>query len=74
MPRRKRFNSEHTARSFAKNVDGRVNDLREVLGAKSPWTVTYKSSTKTKAHGQRINTDFCPEEAQGFGYPDEYWR
>lgn len=46
--RRKRFNSENAAKSFAAKVDGKVNDLRDVEGAKSPFTVTYKVTAKTK--------------------------
>ena len=34
MARRKRFNTEESALSFAKKVDGKVNDLREIKEAK----------------------------------------
>lgn len=64
MPRRKRFNNEDAAKSFAKNVDGRVNDLRDIENAKSPFTVTYKPSEKTKAHGQIRDVE----------YPEEFWK
>jgi len=74
MARRKRFNSENAARSFAKKVNGRVNDLREIAEAKSPWTVTYEPSAKTKAHGQMKDDDWFPEEGRDFGYPNEYWQ
>ena len=74
MPRRKRFNSEKVAQSFAKKVNGKVNDLREIEGAKSLFTVTYEPSEKTRLHGQMINMDFCPEDNGDFGYPNEYWK
>ena len=57
MARRKRFNIEKDALSFAKKVDGKVNDLRKIKEAKSPFTVTYKPSEKTKAHGQISKRD-----------------
>ena len=50
MARRIRFNSKKSAESFAKKVDGKVNDCRDIKEAKSPFTVTYKPSQKTKAH------------------------
>jgi len=74
MARRKRFNSEKAALSFAKKVDGKVNDLRKIKEAKSPFTVTYEPSEKTKAHGQISERDWCPEEDRDFGYPNEYWK
>ena len=74
MPRRKRFNSENAAKSFAKKVDGKVNDLREISGAKSPFTVTYQPTAKTKSHGQRLNNDWCPEENRDFGYSNDFWN
>ena len=52
MARRKRFNSEKSALSFAKKVDGKVNDCRNIEGAKSPFTVTYQPNEKTRKHGQ----------------------
>lgn len=72
MKKRKRFNSETSAESFAKKVNGKVNDLREMEGAKSSFTVTYESSEKTKSHGQ--SPDFCPEENRDFGYSNDYWQ
>ncbi|MCH7516017.1 MAG: hypothetical protein IIB08_02620 [Bacteroidetes bacterium] len=74
MARRKRFNSEKAALSFAKKVYGKVNDLREIKEAKSPFTVTYQSTEKTKIHGQAKELDWCPEEGRDFGYPNEYWQ
>ena len=53
MARRKRFNSEKAAHSFAKKVNGKVNDLRQIKEAKSPFTVTYQPSEKTRKHGQK---------------------
>lgn len=76
MARRKRFTSEKSANSFAKKVNGKVNDLRNVKAAKSPFTVTYEPSAKTKAHGNKFNesNDWSPEENRDFGYPNEYWE
>ena len=48
MARRKRFNSEKAAHSFAKKVNGKVNDLRQIKEAKSPFTVTYQPSENKK--------------------------
>ena len=74
MARRKRFKSEKNAFSFAKKVDGKVNDLRKIEEAKSPFTVTYNPSEKTKAHGQISESDWCPEEDRDFGYPNVFWQ
>jgi len=75
--KRKRFNSEKSAQSFAKKVNGTVNDLREISRANSPFTVTYESNSKTRAHSQRLDwseKDWCPEESRDFGYPNDYWQ
>lgn len=67
---RKRFTSEKTAKSFAERVNGKVNDLREIEGAKSNFTVTYEKTEQT------INQDYpdwSPEEGRDFGYPNSYW-
>lgn len=72
--KRKRFDSEKSAISFAGKVDGKVNDLREVENAKSKFTVTYKSNAKTKAHGNTIDEDRCPEEGRDFGYSNDFWQ
>ena len=81
MARRKRFNSEKTAISFAKKVGGNVNDCRQIEGAKSPFTVTYQPNGKTKKYGEKkhgprrfYNFEFAPEEGRDFGYPNEYWQ
>lgn len=64
--KRKRFTSEKSAKSFAKKVNGVVNDLREIEDAKSNFSVTYKQSAKTIKHGNRFaNID---------EYPEEYWK
>ena len=42
--KRKRFNSEKNAKLFALKVDGKLNDLRGIKGAKSQFSVTYKGS------------------------------
>lgn len=61
--RRKRFNSEKNALSFAKKVNGKVNDCRNIEGAKSPFTVTYQPSEKTKNHwGKNLE------------YPTDFWK
>lgn len=73
--RRKRFNSEKAAQSFAEKVNGQVNDLRGIEGAKSPFTVTYTPSEKTRSHwGQSEKIDFAPEENRDFGYPNDFWK
>lgn len=76
MARRKRFNSEKAALSFAKKVNGKVNDCRAIKGAKSPFTVTYQPSKKTKNHAEDKlhKSDWAPEEGRDFGYPNEYWK
>lgn len=60
--RRKRFKSEQSANSFAKKVDGTVNDLREIEGAKSNFTVTYEPDSNRKQFHQVDE------------WPEEYWR
>lgn len=72
--RRKRFNSEKSAISFAKKVNGKVNDLREVPNAKSKFTVTYQPNEKTKKHYTKPCPDWSPEESMDFGYPNYYWK
>jgi hypothetical protein len=76
MARRKRFKSEKAALSFAKKVDGKVNDCRTIEGAKSPFTVTYQPNEKTRKHGQGrfYEPEIAPEEGRDFGYPNEYWQ
>lgn len=76
MARRKRFNSEKAALSFAKKVDGKVNDCRAIEGAKSPFTVTYQPNEKTRKHEKVrfYEPEFAPEEGRDFGYPNEYWH
>jgi len=74
MARRKRFNSEKAALSFAKKVGGKVNDLRKIKEAKCSFTVTYQPSEKTKAHGQISERDWCPEEDRDFGYSNDFWQ
>lgn len=74
MARRKRFNSEKAAHSFAKKVNGKVNDLRQIKEAKSPFTVTYQPSEKTRKHGQKRIQDYFPTERADFGYPNWYWK
>lgn len=76
MARRKRFNNEKKALSFAKKVSGKVNDCRQTKGAKSPFTVTYQPNEKTKKHGQGrfYDFEFTPEEGRDFGYSNEYWQ
>lgn len=70
MKKRKRFTSQKSAESFAKKVNGQVNDLREIDTAKSPFTVTYKSD---KAYRTQED-DWCPEEERDFGYSNEFWQ
>ena len=73
--RRKRFNSRKSAESFARKVNGQVNDLTEAKNAKSPFTVTYESNDKTKSHASRMmEDDWCPEDDRDFGYPNLYWQ
>jgi hypothetical protein len=73
MPRRrKRFNSEKSAKAFAQSVNGQVNDLRHLENAKSPFTVTYTPTDKTRAHF--IEQDWCPEEGRDFGWPNSFWK
>lgn len=76
MPRRRRFYSEKSAIEFAKKVDGKVNDCRNIEGAKSLFTVTYQPSEKTRKHGQGrfYEPEFLPEENRDFGYPNDYWE
>jgi hypothetical protein len=71
---RKRFTSEKNAQSFAKKVNGQVNDLRGIEEAKSNFTVTYEKTDKTRAHGSNMSEDRCPEEGRDFGCPNEYWQ
>lgn len=63
MPRKKRFKSLKSAESFAKKVNGKVNDLTNIEGAKSPYSVTYEVTEKTKNHWKR-----------DFSFPESYWR
>ncbi|MGB2525652.1 hypothetical protein [Flagellimonas sp. SN16] len=73
MPRRRFFTSERNARSFAKKVDGQVNDLRNDDAARADFSVTYSPSDKTRAHGQAVSFhDMAPEENRDFGYPNEF--
>ena len=74
--KRKRFTSLKTAEKFANNVNGTVNDLREIEGAKSNFTVTYLQSPKTLKHGNpfRKDLEMSPENDKDFGYPNEYWK
>lgn len=78
MARRKRFNSEKAALSFAKKVSGKVNDLRNDPVSKSKFSVTYQPSKKTKVYGKKKfssnENDWCPEEDRDFGYPNWYWK
>lgn len=71
---RRRFTSERTARSFAKSVNGQVNDLREIEEAKSNFTVTYAKTSATKEHFEENEEDWSPEEDRDFGHPNEYWK
>lgn len=73
MARRKKFNNENAARSFAKKVGGRFNDLTGIEDAKSRYSVTYEPNEKTRAHGQP-KVDFCPEENRDFGYSNDFWN
>lgn len=72
--RRIRFNGEKIAHKFAKEVNGKVNDLRKISGAKSNFTVTFVSNEKTRSHAKESNKDQCPEEDRDFGYPNWYWK
>lgn len=79
VARRKRFNSEKSAKQFAKKVDGQVNDCRNNENAKSNFTVTYQPSEKTRAHASGKNNwdnsnNWCPEEDRDFGYPNWCWK
>lgn len=73
--KRKRFTNENKARSFAKKVGGQVNDCRDIVGAKSRFTVTYTPNSDGVYRGKRKqNDDWCPEEGRDFGYPNEFWK
>lgn len=50
--RRKRFENHKAAIEFATNVNGQFNDLRQIEGAKSRYSVTYEVTDKTRKHGQ----------------------
>jgi hypothetical protein len=61
--RRKRFNSEKSAKEFAIKVNGKVNDCREIRGAKSPFTVTY----------ERTGIDNRLDKTSCYEVPTEFW-
>ena len=66
---RERFNNEHVAEAFAEEVDGQVNDCRNIPGAKSDFTVTYRHLDDN----DQEEDDWCPEEGRDFGYHNWYW-
>lgn len=72
--KRKRFNTERSAKSFAKKVNGNVNDLRQVKNAKSYFTVTYKPTKNTKQYASNNSDRWSPEDNRDFGYPNDYWK
>jgi hypothetical protein len=70
MKKKKQFNSEQNAKNFAKKVNGKLNDLREIETAKSKFSVTYE---KQNHHKQQAE-DWSPEDDRDFGYPNNYWK
>jgi hypothetical protein len=75
--KKRRFFKEKSAKWFASKVNGQVNDLREIKGAKSAFSVTYeksKKSKKTKDHAENDSKNWSPEEGRDFGYPNEFWQ
>ena len=60
-----KFSNEDSAMSFAKKVNGTVEDLRNIKGAKSKFSVTFKVVNKLSGLSE-CNKDF--------GYPNEFWQ
>ena len=71
--KKKKFNSEKAAYSFAKKVGGTVNDLTKDELSKSKYSVTYYQTAKTIKNGQTLNYEMCPEENRDFGYSNDFW-
>lgn len=69
--RRKRFDSKKNAESFAKKVNGQLNDLTDVENAKSKYTVTYEGTGSDK---REFVDNWNPWENRDFGYPNEFWK
>lgn len=78
--RRRKFNNRKRAESFAKAVNGKFNDLRDVEECKANFSVTYfpqetnyPCRPKHKNPGDN-SANWAPEEGRDFGYPNDYWN
>ena len=58
-----KFSSKEAAISFAKKVNGKVNDLSNVPNARSKFSVTFERAHKGKLY---VENDFH--------YPNEFWQ
>jgi hypothetical protein len=63
---KRRFENSKTAKSFAKAVNGQVNDCRNNQNSKSAWTVTYNQTSKTKAFNVNGNSNDEIHEADHY--------
>lgn len=61
-----KFSNQQSAIDFAKKVNGKVNDLRNVKGAKSKFTVTFIQ--------KESKYSWSPEDGRDFGYSNEFWN
>lgn len=70
--KRKRFDSLNSAQSFAKKVNGQVNDLTKISEAKSKYTVTYdRIEDRDETH---FTNDSWRCSEGDFGYSNWYWQ